>query len=299
MDHNRDFDPRYGEAVALSDGIRRITAPNSGAFTFHGTNTYLIGIDPIIVVDPGPDLDSHIETILRATSGAEIAAIAVTHTHVDHSPAARRLKDLSHAPVIGCGPHRAARDLKLGEINPMDASADRDYQPDVLMGDGDRFDAGGLTLEAIATPGHTQNHLSFALLGTPYLLSGDHVMAWSTSIVAPPDGNMRAYLSSLDKLMGRPEHHFLPGHGAAIADARPYMADLRAHRLRRETAIMEQLATGAKTIPELVELIYLDLPDGLKGAAALSVFAQLEDLVDRGRVAASPELLLNARYQLA
>jgi len=300
LEHNKEFAPRYGEAVDLSDGIRRITAPNPGPFTFHGTNTYLIGGGPeIVVVDPGPEIDAHLAAILKATQGQKVAAIAITHTHVDHSPGAQKLKDLTGAPVIGCGPHVAARPLAAGEVNLMDASADLSYTPDLQMREGDEFSFGGAALVAIETPGHTQNHLCFALKGTRHLLSADHVMAWSTSIVAPPDGNMRAYMSSLETLMNRPETHYLPGHGADIEQASAYMASLKEHRLQREAAILDRLDSTPRTIPDLVRAIYQDLPETLHGAAGLSVFAHLEDLAGRNLARAVPQLGMDARYTSA
>jgi len=299
LKHNKDFDPRYGEAVDLCDGIRRITAPNPGPFTFHGTNTYLMGGgQQVVVVDPGPEDDAHLAAIQEAAQGQTISAIAVTHTHVDHSPGARKLKRLTGAPIIGCGPHAAARPLGAGEVNLMDASADLSHRPDLQMKEGDEFDAGGGTLVAIESPGHTQNHLCFALKGTEHLLSADHVMAWSTSIVAPPDGNMRAYMTSLDKLSSRGETHYLPGHGSDIQNASGYVASLKDHRLQREAAILDQLGPNPKTIPELVRAIYKDVPEALHGAAGLSVFAHLEDLVERNRALAVPRLRLDASYTL-
>ncbi|WP_417670669.1 MBL fold metallo-hydrolase [Roseibium sp.] len=299
MKHDRDFDPSHGNAVEIASGIRRLTAPNAGAFTFHGTNTYLIGTRDILVIDPGPADDAHVASILKACDGARIEAILVSHTHMDHSPAAALLAAQTGAPIMGCGRYRAARELGIGESNPMDASSDRAYQPDRRLSDGETtvFSAGSLT--AIETPGHTDNHLCFALKDTDILFSADHVMAWSTSIVAPPDGSMQAYMTSLEKLMERPEQVYLPGHGGAVKEAHAYMAELRTHRLNREASILNALSSEPTAIPELVLQIYEGLEPALRPAAALSVFAHLEDLVGRGQVQADRGVRLDARYRLA
>lgn len=297
MKHDRVFDPHYGTAVEVAPGIRRLTANNPGPFTFFGTNTYLLGIRRLICVDPGPAATDHIDAILKAASGAEIEAILVTHTHVDHSPGARLLKKRTGAPIVGCGPHEAARALGNNEINPLDASGDKDHRPDRQLFDGDVFTASEFQLETIATPGHTANHLCFALQGTDHLLSADHVMGWSTSVVAPPDGNMRAYMASIDTLLGRDEDVYLPGHGGLVRSARAYVHDLKQHRLAREQAILEQLRDGEKTIPDIVRVLYAAVDPTLHPAAGLSVFAHLEDLAGRGLVTAIPSPTLGARYR--
>jgi glyoxylase-like metal-dependent hydrolase (beta-lactamase superfamily II) len=298
MQHNRDFDPRYGEAVELVPGVRRLTARNPGPFTFHGTNTYLIGSKRLVAVDPGPASYEHIDTILKATDGATIEAILVTHTHMDHSPGARLLKEKTGAPIVGCEVHRAARALFEDEINPLDASADKTHCPDKQLEDGEVFTATEFSLETVSTPGHTANHLCIAICEENILLSADHVMGWSTSIVAPPDGNMRDYMNSLDKLLARPEQTYLPGHGGRISQATSYMMDLKQHRLDREAAILSKLAKATCTIPEIVSTLYANVDPRLHPAAGLSVFAHLEDLVTRDLVSATPGLSLNASFNL-
>lgn len=297
MKHDRVFEPLYGTAVEVAPGIRRLTAHNPGPFTFYGTNSYLLGTRRLVCVDPGPAASDHIDAILNATAGAEIEAILVTHTHVDHSPGARLLKKRTGAPIVGCGPHEAARALGDNEINPLDASGDKDHRPDRQLFDGDVFTATECQLETIATPGHTANHLCFALQGTDLLLSADHVMGWSTSVVAPPDGNMRDYMESIDRLLGRNEDTYLPGHGGVIQSARAYVQELKQHRLARERAILDQLTEGEKSIPEIVSVLYAAVDPALHPAAGLSVFAHLEDLADRGLVSAAPSLTLVARYR--
>jgi len=296
MKHDRNFDPNHGVPVEIIPGLRRLTAENPGPFTFFGTNTYLIGTGKLAVVDPGPALDKHIAAILKAAGGAEIEAILVSHTHMDHSPGARLLKAETGAPIVGCGVHRPARALLEEEINPLDASSDKDHLPDRELRDGELFEAAGATFETVSTPGHTMNHLCFALQDTDALLSADHVMAWSTSIVAPPDGSMRDYMTSLNKLLERPEQTYLPGHGGPVRDAKSYVRELRQHRLGREAAILAQLDEGSRTIPEIVAVLYADVDPVLHPAASLSVFAHLEDLSERGLVTASPDLVLNACF---
>ncbi|WP_244303501.1 MBL fold metallo-hydrolase [Roseibium sediminis] len=296
MKHDREFDPNYGLATEVADGIRRLTANNPSPFTFHGTNTYLVGQKSVVVIDPGPADAQHLEAILTATKGQTVEAIVVSHTHVDHSPGAALLKERTGAPVIGCTPHRPARALVDGEINALDASGDKAFRADRELENGTVARFGEFSLEAIATPGHTENHLCFALEGSAYLFSADHVMAWSTSIVAPPDGNMRAYMVSLDKMLERSETIYFPGHGGPVGDAATYVGDLKHHRLQREAAILARLGSEPISIPELVDAIYEGLPPMLKPAAALSVFAQLEDLVDRRLAKADPVIGLNAFY---
>lgn len=297
--HDRDFDPRHGEPVRLSELVRRITAPNSGPFTFHGTNSYLVGDTALAVIDPGPDDAAHVEAILRAAEGRPISHIVVTHTHRDHSPGARLLKERTGAPILGCGPHRAARALNLGEVNPLDASGDTEHAPDVELADGERIAGEGWTLSAVDTPGHTANHLAFALEEEGLLFSGDHVMAWSTSIVAPPDGSMADFMASLERLMQRTDGRYLPGHGGTVDHPADYLPALKAHRLGREKSVLDRLTAGDETIAEMVATIYRDVPATLHPAASLSLFAHIEDLVARGFVLCDGAPALSSRYALA
>lgn len=284
IDFDLSFEPRHGEAVELAPGLSRITVNNPSHFTFHGTNSYLIGTDRLAVVDPGPIDDDHYEALIRAIAGRPVGHILITHTHRDHSPLAQRLKAESGALIVAQGPHRFARDLALGETNPLDAAADTGLVPDIALGDGESVEAGGMDIVAVHTPGHTGNHAAFALGDTGILLSGDHVMGWSTSIVAPPDGSMIDYMASLDKLASRDDRIYFPGHGGPVANPQAFVRALRAHRKMREMAILQRIRKGDRTIPEIVATIYRDVDPRLHGAAGLSVFAHIEDLVGRGLV---------------
>ena len=289
LDFDTKFEPAYGEAVRVAPDVARITVNNPSAFTFHGTNSYLVGRDTLAVVDPGPEDDAHFAALLRAIAGRPVSHIFVSHTHVDHSPLTRRLAEETGATVLAEGPHRPARPLRIGEINPLDASGDTDFMPDVALADDELVEGDGWALRAIHTPGHTANHVSFALEGTGNLFSADHVMAWSTSIDAPPDGAMSDYMASLDRLLQRDDTLFLPGHGGPVTQPAAFMRGLKAHRKMRERAIIERLRGGDRTIPDMVAAIYRDTDPRLHGAAGLSVLAHLEDLVDRGIAAAEGE----------
>ena len=281
---DRQFEPSHGKAVEVAPGVRRLTAPNAGPYTFHGTNTYILGRGSVAVIDPGPDDPAHLAALLAATKGEAISQIILTHTHRDHSDGVAALAAATGAATAG-QPHRTSRALHAGEANLLDASSDTAFHPDVMLADGDRIDGEGWQLEVVATPGHAANHLAFALDGHDLLFSGDHVMAWSTSIVAPPDGAMADYMASLARLLDRPERRYLPGHGGPVVSAHGFVRSLMAHRRMREAAILDRLAKGDLIIAEIVAALYRETPAALHGAAALSVFAHMEDAVARGLVA--------------
>lgn len=279
---DRSADAPAGVVREVAPRVRRVIAPNASAFTFTGTATYLVGRGRVAVVDPGPDDPAHRAALLAALDGETVEAIVVTHTHRDHSASAAALKAATGAPVMGAGPHRAFRALHAGEARGLEAGVDASYAPDRALAEGEGITGPGWSLVAIETPGHTANHLAFALPESALLFSGDHVMAWSTSIVAPPDGAMGPYVASLRKLIERPEELYLPGHGPALGAARRFARQLLGHRLMREAAIRARLNAGPRTIPELVAKLYRGLDATLVAAAGLSVFAHLEDLVARG-----------------
>lgn len=289
-----------GEVARLSPLVRRIIAGNGGPMTFTGTCSYIVGQGRVAIIDPGPDDTAHLARLLAAVAGETVSHIVVTHTHRDHSPAVPALKAATGAIVVGCGPHRAARELAEGELNRLDAAADRDYAPDREMTDGDAVTGPGWSLAAVETPGHTANHLAFTLAEEGTLFSGDHVMAWSTSIVAPPDGSMAAYMASIEKLRGMEHGLYRPGHGGPVSEPQRFLRGLVQHRRQREAAILNRLRAGDERIADMVPPIYQGLPPALHGAAALSVLAQLEDLVLRGLVQCDEPLpSLESRYQLA
>jgi glyoxylase-like metal-dependent hydrolase (beta-lactamase superfamily II) len=281
---NTIFAPRHGEAVEVADGVVRVTAPNPSPFTFHGTNTYIVGSNSLAVIDPGPADEQHLQALLKAIAGRPVSHILVTHTHRDHSPLARPLAEATGGTIVAEGPHRPARDIRLGEGQLLDASADMAFRPDHRVADQELIEGDGWALRAVLTPGHAANHAVFALEGTGTLFSGDHVMGWSTTIVAPPDGSMRDYMASLDRLLDRDDRLYLSGHGGPIRKPAAFVRGLRAHRKMRERAILERVSKGDRTIPEIVAAIYRDTDPRLFGAAGLSVFAHLEDLVERGAV---------------
>lgn len=293
------FDPEHGKAVDIADGIQRITAPNESAFTFRGTNTYILGENNVAVIDPGPAIDSHFELLMETLKGRTVSHIVVTHTHMDHSPLAAPLKEKTDAPIFAEGAHRNSRDLHLGEINSLDAAADREFQADVIVKHGDMIEGKDWSLETILTPGHTQNHACFAIRNTDMLFSGDHVMSWATSIVAPPDGSMEDYMNSLSVMMERKETIYFPGHGGRLEKAPEFVRALRAHRKMRETAVLSRIRAGDKTIPDIVKVIYKETDPRLHGAAGLSVFAHIEDLVSQGRVICDGPPALNSEYSSA
>lgn len=293
------FEPRYGEAVELAPGVRRITADNPGPFTFRGTNSYIVGAKALAVVDPGPDDGNHLSALLDAIGGRPVSHIFVSHTHRDHSALARALKEKTGAIICAQGPHRPARPLRIGEINPLDAAADTGFQPDVTLGEGTVVEGDGWAMKTVLTPGHTANHAVFALEGTGILFSADHVMGWSTSIVAPPDGAMADFMASLEKLLERDDTLYLPGHGGPIETPLAFVRGVRTHRKMRERAILDRLAAGDRNIAAIVGAIYRDTDPLLHGAAALSVLAHLEDLVARGIVVTEGSPAIDGIYARA
>jgi glyoxylase-like metal-dependent hydrolase (beta-lactamase superfamily II) len=296
---DKTFDLQPGRVEEVVPGVRRILVDNPGPFTFKGTVSYIVGRGQVAIVDPGPDDERHIAALLAAVRGETVTHIFVTHTHRDHSPAAARIKAATGAITLGEGPHRPSRPLNIGEAPRLDASADQDFHPDRRLADGEVVAGPGWALEAIATPGHTANHLAFALEPAGLVFSGDHVMAWSTTIVAPPDGAMSDYMASLDKLARREEAIYLPGHGGVVRNAPQFVRHYIVHRQGREASILHRLAKGASDIPTLVRAIYIGLDPRLVGAAGLSVLAHLEDLVTRGLVATDGVPSLAGIYRLA
>lgn len=268
-----------GVAVTLEPLVTRVLAPNASAYTYTGTQTHLVGIADVAIIDPGPADAAHHRALLDAVAGRPVRAILVTHHHRDHSPAARRLAQETGAPIMGCAPI-VVRDA--GE--QADAAFDKEYAPDRVLEEGDEVSGDGWTLRAIATPGHTANHLAFALPETKALFSGDHVMGWATSVVSPPDGDMGDYMASLDKLLGRDDRIYYPGHGEAVDRPQRLVRGMLGHRKQREGQILRLLAQGAHPVTAMVERMYVGIDPRLAGAASRSVLAHLIDLDRRGLV---------------
>ena len=294
LNHNRTRIEPVDHAQSISPLVRRMVAPNGSPFTFTGTCTYIVGTGKVAIIDPGPDNDAHLKALLRAVDGESVEHIVITHTHRDHSPGARALQKATGATIIGCAAHVPVENAPSGRL---DAGHDTDHRPNSQMQDGDVLSGQGFTLEAIATPGHASNHLAFALREENTLFSGDHVMAWSTSIVAPPDGSMHDYMQSLEKLLARQEIRYWPGHGDAVEDPHTYVAALAHHRRQREAAIQERVAAGDGFIATIVTHVYQGLDPKLHGAAALSVLAHLEDMTARGLVKTDGSATLDAHYR--
>jgi glyoxylase-like metal-dependent hydrolase (beta-lactamase superfamily II) len=291
----REFAFEYGRLEPVATEVRRIVARNPSPFTFIGTGTYVIGSGEVAVIDPGPDLAEHVEALLAGLAGERVTHILITHTHRDHSPAAAALKAATGAPTWGFGPHAGGVRGEPG----VEEGGDWDFVPDFSVRDGERIAGRGWRFEAVHTPGHTSNHLCFGLEGSGILFSGDHVMGWSTSVISPPDGDMAAYMASLDKLLGRPDTVYWPTHGPAIGEPKRHVRAFIAHRREREAGILDCLSSGVEHIGAIVERLYIGLQPGLRRAAGRSVQAHLIDLVERGIVECDGPPTVDTRFRLA
>ena len=295
----REFDPAYGHAIQASPLIRRVVARNPGPFTYTGTGTYIVGRpEPgarVAVIDPGPPDESHLAALLSAVRGQAVSHVLVTHTHRDHAPLARPFAEAVGAPVLAARP--PARTVHASAA--LDEDDDETFAPDTILMGGETLAGDGWTLEALATPGHASNHLAFVLREENALFSGDHVMGWSTTVVAPPDGDMAAYMASLDAVIARRFDTLWPTHGAPVTEPEPFLAAYRAHRLEREAHVLARLEAGDRTIGEMVPMLYATVDQRLWPAASLSVWAHLIALTRAGRVVAAPTPALDAVYRLA
>lgn len=296
---------RYGVVEPVAPMIRRVIAENPSKFTYRGTGTYIVGHGDVAVIDPGPDLDTHRRALAAALVGERVRSIAVTHCHADHSPLAAWLHAETGAPTVAFGPHpRLDEPDDLGadgtdapadsEDSPVEGvveeAVDHDFVPDVAVADGDLAGEGpGWTLRAVHTPGHTSNHTCFSFQEESALFPGDHVMGWSTTVVAPPDGDMRVYLASLRKVQGRPERTWWPTHGPAITDPDPYVEFLVNHRLEREAQVLAAVRDRPSTVAEIVADLYRDVRPELYRPAGYSVLSHLIKLADDGLVAPADE----------
>ena len=280
--------------MRLSPLVSRVLAPNPSPFTYTGTQSYVVGGGDVAVIDPGPADDAHMDALIAAVGGRKVRAIMCTHTHRDHSPAAGLLAEKVRAPIIGCAP------LTLEDDGPRaDAAFDAEYRPDELMSDTAAISGDGWTIEAVATPGHTSNHLCFALREEQALFTGDHVMGWSTSIVSPPDGDMTAFMASCARLAALRPSTLHAGHGAPVTDPQQRIGWLMDHRRNREAQIVDALGGGAETLIPLTRRIYgADTDPALMPAAARNVLAHLIDLTARDIVSATPRPGPEARFEL-
>lgn len=275
-------------------GLIRVVADNAGPFTYTGTGTYILHNDAsCVVIDPGPDDVSHVDTILEAIDGRATEAILITHTHRDHSPASNALQEKTNARILGCVP---ARKTKHSQHIHLDESQDFDYAPDETLADGAVLRFGCATLRAVETPGHLSNHLCYVWEDEKALFSGDHIMGWATSVVIPPDGDMRSYMESLEKILHMDLSSIWPTHGQPITDPKPFVSALIAHRRAREASILAQIKEGNGQITSIVEALYQDTPRALFPAAALSVFAHVTDMVSRNLIKSDQGVELNAFY---
>ena len=305
----RELSIEYGVADTVSPLIRRVVAKNPSAFTYKGTGTYIVGKGKVAVIDPGPLLPDHVAALLASLSGETVSHILITHTHADHSPAAAPFKAATGAKTYGFGPHGSGRSqFREGDFagGPFEEGGDRDFVPDVVMRDGDTVTGPGWTLSALHTPGHTSNHLCFALAEENALFTGDHVMGWSTTAIGPPDGDMADYKRSLARLIPDAELReeeayaaFWPTHGPPVRETVALVEAYLAHREEREAMILTAIAAGAATIPEIVARVYVGLDPRLVGAAGRSVLAHLIELADTGVVAVDGPLGPGAKYRLA
>ena len=282
--HTHDF--QYGVIEPVSEGVRRLTARNPGPFTFHGTGTYIVGEGEVAVIDPGPDDPGHVQALLDGLAEETISHIIVTHCHQDHSPAARPLQAATGAKTYAFGPHGHTGDE---QAVPVEEGIDLAFSPDISVKDGDSISGRNWELCCVHTPGHTSNHMCFSWEQHDLLFSGDHVMAWSTTVIIPPDGNMTDYLASLEKLHKRRDACLWPTHGPPVTDPTLYISALIEHRLARIKAIRELLRTGSQRINDMVPSLYPDIQPALRTAAGLSTLASLEHLQRLGEVTAQED----------
>lgn len=278
------FDPRTGTPVDVAPGIVRLTARNSGPYTFTGTNSYLLGGETVAVVDPGPADPRHLAALIAAIGARRVEAIILTHTHKDHAALAPALMEKTGAPLWFEGRHRRSRPRRLFEVDWVAGESSKQIEPDRLLKDGDLIEVAGLWIDVVATPGHCANHLCLGIAGTPWLLSGDHVMGWSSTMIATPDGSMADYLESLKKLMPLPYRRYLPGHGGPIEDGPDAARVMLAHRELRNRQIEQAVANGARSVGELLRTIYPHLALPLIPAARMTLKAHIEYLAAADRI---------------
>lgn len=292
----KDIDFTPGVADEVLPGVRRIIANNPGPFTYTGSGTYIVGTGVVAVIDPGPDDPAHLDALMAALTGERVSHILITHTHSDHCGGARGFAELCGAPILGFSPHPVRE--QQHDTPALDEGADYSFKPDQLIGDGENIEGPDWRIESVHTPGHLSNHLCFALEQEKALFTGDHMMGWATTVVAPPDGEMNAYIESLSKLLMRDDEIYLPTHGAPINNPKRFVRAVRTHRLMRDGQIIEQLRNGRTRIKEIVAIMYSDIDTRLHGAAALNVLAHLIRLVSNGAVTCVGPPKMGSHYRL-
>jgi glyoxylase-like metal-dependent hydrolase (beta-lactamase superfamily II) len=290
-----DLSTPYGEAERISPLVRRVLCSNASPYTYTGTGTYIIGNGNVAVIDPGPNNAAHLEAILNATKGEAISHILVTHTHADHSPLAQQLAEASGAKTYAFSAHSCEHE---SDLSAMEEGVDKNFSPNKKLKDGEVLDNDGWKLKAVYTPGHTSNHMCFALLEENTLFTGDHIMAWSTSIIIPPDGDMADYMLSLERLLGHEYAILRPTHGPAIIEPRPFIEALIAHRIEREASIIKAVADGIDNVKNIVARVYQGLPENLHNAAAMSALSHLILMVNDGRIICDGKPSLASRFYL-
>lgn len=288
LSFDRNFDVPPGKVMTMSPLVRRVLADNPGPFTFKGTASFIVGRGEVAIIDPGPDSDAHLAALLAAVQKETVSHILVTHSHLDHSPLARRLKQATGAAIVGYGPI-SRPELSDPGLPRLDASVDMDYSPDIRLGHGEVIAGKGWSLEGVFTPGHMSNHMSYALKEEKTLFCGDHVMAWATSVIAPPDGNMGQYLASLRLLLEREDELYHPAHGPSSPEPKSLVRAYLVHRKMREDAILARLRAGDRTVEEIVKANYADIDPRLHIAAGLSTLAHIKHLIERGLVREVPQ----------
>lgn len=301
MTSQADFNPPVGSPLMLAPNLHCIVAPNASPMTWRGTNTYLLGQSSLAIIDPGPDMPAHFDAIIKAATGRKIEAILLTHSHVDHSPLARRLSDATQAPVLAYGNSKAGQSKIMQELLAAGMTGggegiDKGFEPDQCLKDGEIIHGSDWSIQALWTPGHMGNHMCFAW--DDVLFSGDHVMGWASSLVSPPDGDLTQFMASCKRLLTRDERIYHAGHGAPITEPKKRLEWLISHRLMRKKQILGALKGELLDLRQLTNLIYTDTPPALLGAAERNVLAHLIDLAGRGLICWGEKLTQNSIFRL-